>query len=103
MESKIIKKYNMEGNMGVKVEKLSEEELDKKGVKSWPVWEKGVSRFDWTYDSTEECFILDGEVVIETSEGSVSFGPGDFVTFPEGLECVWDIKKPVRKHYNFPG
>ena len=29
------------------------------------------------------------------------FGKGDFVTFPKGLSCIWDIKAPVRKHYNF--
>ncbi|MFH0764257.1 MAG: cupin domain-containing protein [Candidatus Omnitrophota bacterium] len=28
-------------------------------------------------------------------------GKGDFVTFPEGLACTWDIKIPVKKHYNF--
>ena len=33
--------------------------------------------------------------------GKVQSGKGDFVTFPEGLSCVWDIKEPVRKHYNF--
>ena len=31
----------------------------------------------------------------------VEFGPGDLVTFPEGLDCVWKISKPVKKHYKF--
>ena len=45
---------------------------------------------------------MEGEVdVTSKDEKKVSFGKGDFVTFPEGLSCVWDIKKPVRKHYNF--
>ncbi len=26
---------------------------------------------------------------------------GDYVTFPKGLSCVWDVKEPVKKHYNF--
>ncbi|RPI80017.1 MAG: DUF861 domain-containing protein, partial [Desulfobacteraceae bacterium] len=25
----------------------------------------------------------------------------DFVTFSQGLSCIWDIKSPVRKHYRF--
>ena len=88
--------------MEIKVQKLSQEELRKMGVFTWSIWEKEASRFDWQYDSVEECYILEGEVVIESKDGNkVSFGKGDFVTFPKGLSCTWDIKKPVRKHYNF--
>jgi uncharacterized cupin superfamily protein len=85
----------------ITVRKLSQEELKKMGVFSWPVWEKEVSRFDWHYDETEECYLLSGKVTVETAEGSVNFGKGDFVSFPRGLSCVWNIKAPVRKHYNF--
>jgi uncharacterized cupin superfamily protein len=70
-------------------------------VFSWPIWEKEVSRFDWCYDDEERCYFLAGKVTVETKNGKVSFGKGDFVTFPKGLKCVWDIKEPVRKHYNF--
>lgn len=87
--------------MEIKIEKLSDEQIEEKGIKSWPIWEKEVSRFDWHYDFTEECYILEGKVVVETAEGNVEFGKGDFVTFPKGLSCVWDIKEAVRKHYNF--
>jgi len=31
----------------------------------------------------------------------VTFGKGDLVTFPRGLSCTWDIRNPVKKHYNF--
>ena len=88
--------------MEITVQKLGQDEVNKKGVPGWPIWTKEVSRFDWHYDSTEECYILEGEVTVEAKDGGkVSFGKGDFVTFPKGLSCVWDIKKPVRKHYNF--
>lgn len=88
--------------MEIKVNRLTQDELEKRGVFSWPVWEKGVSRFDWQYDGTEECYFLEGKVVVETKDGKrVEFGKGDFVTFPDGLACTWDIKEPVRKHYNF--
>lgn len=86
----------------VKVEKLKKEELEKRGVFSWPIWEKEVSRFDWRYDSVEQCYLLEGKVTVTSKGGkNISFGKGDFVTFPKGLSCVWDITSPVRKHYNF--
>ncbi len=88
--------------MEIIVKKLAKEELAKKGVFGWPIWEKEVSCFPWSYDGIEECLFLEGEVTVKTQDGnSVSFGKGDFVTFPKGLSCTWEIKKPVRKHYNF--
>lgn len=88
--------------MEIKVEKLSDDQLKTMGVFNWPIWTKEVSRFPWSYDSIEECYLLEGEVTVEPKDGkSVSFGKGDFVSFPKGLDCVWNIKKPVRKHYNF--
>ena len=88
--------------MDIKAQKLDRKELDKRGVFSWPIWEKEVSRFDWEYTSAEECYFLNGKVTVETKDGaSISFGKGDFVTFPKGLACTWDVKEPVRKHYKF--
>ena len=72
--------------MKIQVEKPTENHLKSKDVSSWPIWEKEVSRFDWHYDSMEACYLLEGEVVVETEDGeSVEFGKGDFVTFPKGL------------------
>lgn len=74
--------------------------LSELGVSSWPNWSKEVSVFPWTYDQTEVAYVLEGEVVVTPDEGeSVAFGPGDLVTFPAGLSCTWDIRKPLRKHY----
>ena len=88
--------------MNVEARKPTEEELIKMGVKNWPIWEKGESRFDWHYDEKEVCFFLEGDVEIELSNGEkVNVKEGDFVTFPEGLTCRWHIKKKVKKHYNF--
>ena len=88
--------------MKIEITKPSDKDLTRKGVASWPIWEKEISRFDWHYSDTEDCYLLEGAVVVETEHGeTVTFGKGDFVTFPKGLSCVWDIKKPVRKHYNF--
>ncbi len=81
---------------------VSEAELAKLGVRDWPIWEKEVSRFPWTYDSSETCFLLKGEVVVTPKQGEpVTFGKGDLVTFPAGMQCTWDIRQAVRKHYSF--
>jgi len=88
--------------MKIKIERPSEETLKDLNVSSWPIWTKEVSRFDWHYDETEQCYILEGRVIVETPDGEkVEIKKGDFVTFPKGLSCVWDIKEPIRKHYSF--
>ena len=88
--------------MKIEIKQPSDKDIENQGIKSWPIWEKEVSRFDWHYSDTEDCYLLEGEVVVETEDGEkVTFGKGDFVTFPKGLSCVWDIKAPVKKHYNF--
>lgn len=85
----------------VLVETLTEEQISIRGIKSWPIWTKEISSFDWLYDSEEECLILEGEVNIETNEGTYTIKAGDFVTFKKGLKCVWNVKRPIRKHYQF--
>ena len=88
--------------MKIEIRKPKMEDIEKEGIISWPIWEKEISRFDRHYDETEECYLLEGKAVVETDDGEkVQFGKGDFVTFPKGLSCVWEIKEPVKKHYNF--
>jgi len=81
--------------------KLSQEELDKKGVFDWSIWEKKVLRFDHYASVQEQCYFLEGDVVIETEDGNISIGKGNYVIFSKGLSCVWGVKKPVKKHYLF--
>lgn len=79
-----------------------EKRLKELGVFSWPIWTKEVSEFPWTYDSTETCYFLEGEVEVISDSGEfVKIGKGDLVTFPKGMSCTWKVKKPVRKHYRF--
>ncbi len=88
--------------MKIKISKPNTTEIDKRGIPTWPIWEKEISKFDWYYDDTEECYLLEGKVIVETDEGEkVEFAQGDFVVFPQGMSCTWDIKVPVKKHYNF--
>jgi uncharacterized protein len=86
----------------IKIEKPTQEKLKGLGVFSWPIWEKEVSKFDWCYDDMETCYFLEGKVKVTPKNGKgVSFGKGDLVVFPQGMECVWEIEKPVKKHYKF--
>ncbi|MEM5948415.1 cupin domain-containing protein [Spirochaetia bacterium 38H-sp] len=87
--------------MEIKKLVLKDSEIEERGIRSWPVWSCGVERFPWKYDSEEHCLILEGHVVVETDDGSVELKAGDYVIFPEGLVCTWDVKKPVKKHYSF--
>jgi uncharacterized protein len=85
--------------MKVIVRKPTAEEV--KTAKAWPIWEKETSTFPWSYDEQETCLILEGKVQVKTPEGNVEFGEGDWVVFPVGLKCTWNIKEKVKKHYNF--
>ena len=87
--------------MNIKIDKLTEEEVNNKGVLSWPIWECEVSEFDWEYDQQESCLLLEGEVEVKSDFETVKFGGGDFVVFPKGLTCKWKVIRPVRKHYCF--
>jgi uncharacterized cupin superfamily protein len=80
------------------VRKPTPEEIKK--AQSWGTWSKEPSVFSWSYDSPEICYILEGEANVTTANGSsISFGPGDWVEFEEGLECTWKISKTIRKKY----
>jgi uncharacterized protein len=80
----------------------SEARLKELGVNSWPTWSKEVSKFPWSYSEQEVAYVLEGEVVVTPNGGEpVSFGAGDLVTFPSGMSCTWEVKKPLRKHYRF--
>jgi len=85
--------------MEVIVRKPTEEEVA--AMKSNPVWSCKASEFEWFYDSQETCLIIEGEVTVKFGSKSVSFAAGDYVVFPKGLSCVWQVKKAVKKYYEF--
>ncbi len=77
-------------------------ELETLGVLSWSIWTKEVSEFPWTYDETETCYFLAGDVTVIPDGGKpVQMGKGDLVTFPNGMSCIWKIQSAVKKHYKF--
>ena len=80
----------------------SDSRLQELGVKTWPTWTKEVSIFPWTYDESETCYFLSGEVIVTPEGGEpVAMGKGDLVTFPAGMSCTWEIRVDVNKHYKF--
>tara|TARA_B100000029_G_scaffold56416_1_gene51077 strand:- start:565 stop:819 length:255 start_codon:yes stop_codon:yes gene_type:complete len=68
---------------------------------SWSIWECPPSTFDWEYEQEEHCFIIEGNVTVIGSENTVHICPGDYVIFPKGLKCVWEVHEAIRKHYIF--
>lgn len=87
----------------IKIEhNIDERRLDELGVNDWPIWTEGCSTFPWSYDDAETCYFLEGQVVVTPEGGEpVEMGVGELVTFPSGMSCTWEIRRAVRKHYNF--
>ncbi|EXB80310.1 hypothetical protein L484_025166 [Morus notabilis] len=90
--------------LGIKIEKNPpESKLAQLGVRNWPKWGCPPSKFPWTYDAKETCYLLEGKVKVTPagSTESVEIGAGDLVEFPKGMNCTWDVSAAVDKHYNF--
>ncbi len=87
----------------IKVDRdLSPDRVSALGIDDWPIWTKEVSEFPWTYDESETCYLLAGDVIVTPDGGEpVRFGKGDLVTFPSGMSCTWNILADVKKHYRF--
>ncbi|MEZ5589083.1 MAG: cupin domain-containing protein [Sedimenticolaceae bacterium] len=76
--------------------------LEVMGVYDWPIWRKEASRFAWTYQQQETCYILRGKFTVTPDGGeSQHFQRGDLITFPQGMQCTWEITEDVEKHYDF--
>jgi uncharacterized protein len=83
----------------VTVKKPTADELAKLGVDGWGVWEKEPSEFPWSYEEKETCYILEGEAEVSYLGRKAAFKAGDLVVFPKGIDCVWKIRKRIRKRY----
>lgn len=87
--------------MRIEIDQPDKEDLEEMDVFSWPIWEHDEDKFEWYYDQTENCYIVEGEVTVTTEFESVILKAGDYVSFPKGLESVWDIHSAIKKHYSF--
>jgi uncharacterized cupin superfamily protein len=85
----------------ITVEKIDTQEVEKRNLTSWGIWEKDVSEFDWAYTEEEHCYIIEGAAEVESEQGVVAIEKGDYVVFPAGLTCRWKVTRPIRKYYDF--
>lgn len=84
----------------MKVWNPTEKEI--KDAESWNTWSKEVSEFQWFYDDTETCLVLEGAALVQDTHGNtVEFKKGDMVRFEKGLSCTWKITDDLRKKYKF--
>jgi len=70
--------------------------------KNHPQQPPNSGTFQWTYDDWEEkIFVERGRAIITPDDGSpaISFGKGDFVIFPRGLTCIWEVQEPIVKRF----
>ena len=86
----------------ITVTPMSIEEAKNLGIDSWGEWSCEPSVFDWTYGDRETAYVFEGDVIVKYGEGEeVHITPNTLCVFPKGLKCVWEVKKDVRKAYNF--
>ena len=72
-----------------------------KDYSDWSIWECPPSQFDWKYDQDEHCFIIQGNVIVKTDNESVHLTSGDYVIFPKGLKCYWEVRDAIKKYFQF--
>ncbi|KAG7025117.1 hypothetical protein SDJN02_13940 [Cucurbita argyrosperma subsp. argyrosperma] len=91
--------------LGIKVEKNPpESKLTELGVRQWPKWGCGPSKFPWTYSDKETCYLLEGKVKVTPagSDEGVRLGAGDLGCVPGQEELqLEDVSIAVDKHYKF--
>ena len=82
------------------MQKLTAEELETKGIFHWPIWSCEISKFPWSYPDKESCYLIEGKVEVTTSLEIVTLFTGDFIVFPSGVFCTWNVLQAVKKHYS---
>ena len=85
----------------IKIEKIDAQEVEKRNLKSWGIWEKEPSEFDWAYTNEEHCYIIEGRAEVKSDEGTMTIEKGDYVVFPVGMKCRWKVTQAIRKYYDF--
>ncbi|XP_004495434.1 uncharacterized protein [Cicer arietinum] len=101
---RVVRAESVIEKLGIKIERNPpHSKLTQLGIKQWPKWGCPPSKFPWTYDAKETCYLLEGKVKVTPSgsNDSVEIGAGDLVVFPKGMSCTWDVSVGVDKHYKF--
>ena len=69
--------------------------------KLWQIWKCKPSEFDWEYIDEEHCYIIKGVAIVTTSNGPIKIKADDYVIFPKGLKCHWEVLQSIKKYYSF--
>ena len=66
-------------------------------------WGCPPSKFPWTYNATETCYLLEGRVKVypDGYNDYVEIGPRYLVVYPKEMKCTWDVSEATDKHYIF--
>ncbi|MEH0155695.1 cupin domain-containing protein [Limibacter armeniacum] len=87
--------------MDVEVRQLSEVEMAAKNISQWPTKSNGVSKFPHFFEHAEACYVIEGEATVTSEEhGAVKIKKGDYVVFPKGMECYWEVTSDFKKYYH---
>ena len=85
----------------VEITPMTPEEAQKLGIDSWSKWECEPSVFDWAYSARETCFVFEGDVVVTADGEDYHITPNTLVVFPKGMQCIWNVRKTIKKAYKF--
>ncbi|MGI6248209.1 MAG: cupin domain-containing protein [Acutalibacteraceae bacterium] len=85
----------------VEITPMSIQEAEKLGISSWGRWGCEPSVFDWSYPEKETCYVFEGDVTVTAYGVDYHITPNCLVVFPEGMDCVWNVKKAIKKAYKF--
>jgi uncharacterized cupin superfamily protein len=83
---------HLDACLRIKIEKPSAETISE--MQRCPTWSKEVSVFDWKYDATETCYVLEGEVRGEHARrrGVRRRRSGDLPARPSAPGGAWQAK-----------
>lgn len=79
--------------LSLTIREMSFEEAQKRfNIESWRLWEdKDKTPVDWFLEESETCYILKGVLSITVGEEKHILKPGMLVSFPQGLNCIWQL------------
>ncbi|CAM9356942.1 unnamed protein product, partial [Sphacelaria rigidula] len=79
---------------------VNEQRVTALGIRRWNTRDAGSGIFEWVYDTTTTCFLVEGRAVVTPNGGEPELvEAGDLITCGKGLKCTWWIQSPVIKHY----
>lgn len=78
----------------ISVKKAESTDFDSLRIKTWPTWGCGVSKFPWTYDSSETSYFIKGKVgypfyICKSFENADNFRPSMLLNIGHSDTIQW--------------